>query len=110
MELFSNSSKNTVDEIILPTRICAPMVRYSKLAFRMLVRLYETDIAYTPMIMADSFSSSSAARDNEFTTNIGDQPLIVQFAANNVHDFVRYASANFLFLNSRELLYYFFNN
>ena len=107
MELFSNSSKNTVDEIILPTRICAPMVRYSKLAFRMLVRLYETDIAYTPMIMADSFSSSSAARDNEFTTNIGDQPLIVQFAANNVHDFVRYASANFLFLNSSELLYHY---
>ena len=102
MELFSNSAKNTVDEITLPTRICAPMVRYSKLAFRMLVRLYETDIAYTPMIMADSFSSSSAARDNEFTTNIGDQPLIVQFAANNVHDFVRYASVNFVILTDRQ--------
>lgn len=89
MELFSNYIKKDVDGFELPLRICAPMVRYSKLAFRMLVRLYDCDIAYTPMIMADSFSSSATARDNEFTTNSLDQPLIVQFAANNVHDFVR---------------------
>ena len=69
-------------------RICAPMVRYSKLPFRMLVRLYDCDLAYTPMIMADSFSSSAIARDNEFTTNTDDRPLIVQFAANKVDDFV----------------------
>ena len=78
----SNADENVV-------RICAPMVRYSKLPFRMLVRLYECDVAYTPMIMADSFSSSSNARDNEFTTNSEDRPLIVQFASNNVNDFVR---------------------
>ena len=74
----------------MPIRICAPMVRYSKLPFRMLVRLYDCDIAYSPMIMADSFSSSEAARDNEFTTNSMDRPLVVQFASNNVDDFVRY--------------------
>ena len=94
MELFSKYIKKDVDGFELPLRICAPMVRYSKLAFRMLVRLYDCDIAYTPMIMADSFSSSANARDCEFTTNSIDQPLIVQFASNNVYDFVRYVSNN----------------
>ena len=40
------------------------------------------------MIMADSFVRSEKARDVEFTTNEIDRPLIVQFAANNVSDFV----------------------
>ena len=66
-----------------PVRICAPMVRYSKLAFRNLVRLYDVDVAFSPMILADSFYQSQAARDNELTTNSADKPLIVQFAANN---------------------------
>ena len=89
MDLFNKNVSNDNRDLELPIRICAPMVRYSKLPFRMLVRLYDCDIAYTPMIMADSFSSSEAARDNEFTTNSMDRPLIVQFASNNVEDFVR---------------------
>ena len=89
MDLFNKNASNDNRDLELPIRICAPMVRYSKLPFRMLVRLYDCDIAYTPMIMADSFSSSEAARDNEFTTNSMDRPLIVQFASNNVEDFVR---------------------
>jgi len=40
------------------------------------------------MILADSFVQSSKARDNEFTTYKGDEPLIVQFAAKTVNDFV----------------------
>ncbi|KAF5304826.1 hypothetical protein FQR65_LT07843 [Abscondita terminalis] len=68
--------------------VCAPMVRYSKLQFRTLVREYNCDLCYTPMIMADSFCQSSKARDNEFTSSLSDSPLIVQFAANTVHDFV----------------------
>ncbi|XP_058115998.1 tRNA-dihydrouridine(20a/20b) synthase [NAD(P)+]-like [Anopheles ziemanni] len=69
-------------------KICAPMVRYSKLEFRNLVRSYGTDIAFTSMIMADSFCRSEKARLNEFTTNKDDTPLIAQFAANNVTDFL----------------------
>jgi tRNA-dihydrouridine synthase len=42
----------------LQVTICAPMVRYSKLPFRLAVRKWGTDIAYTPMIMADSFVNS----------------------------------------------------
>lgn len=67
--------------------ICAPMVRYSKLGFRMLVRKYGCDLACTPMIMADSFVQSKKARDSEFTTNHSDRPLVVQFASNNAKDF-----------------------
>lgn len=43
------------------------------------------------MILADSFVQSKKARDNEFSTSIGDKPLIVQFASKTVHDFVNAA-------------------
>ncbi|KOC60979.1 tRNA-dihydrouridine(20a/20b) synthase [NAD(P)+]-like [Habropoda laboriosa] len=72
-------------------KVCAPMVRYSKLQFRTLVRQYDCDICFTPMILADSFVQSAKARDNEFSSNEGDEPLIVQFAAKNVHDFLNAA-------------------
>ncbi|XP_028391331.1 tRNA-dihydrouridine(20a/20b) synthase [NAD(P)+]-like isoform X2 [Dendronephthya gigantea] len=62
-------------------RICAPMVRYSKLPFRCLVRRYGCDLACTPMIISDSFVQSVKARDSDFTTNLLDRPLTVQFAA-----------------------------
>lgn len=78
LELFENG--NIV-------KICAPMVRYSKLPFRMLVRKYNCDLAFTPMIVSNSFISSIKARDNEFTTCKEDRPLIVQFAADNAKDF-----------------------
>jgi tRNA-dihydrouridine synthase 4 len=62
--------------------ISAPMVRYSKLPFRQVVREYGVDIAYTPMIMADSFAQSAVARHNEFQAHSEDYPLVAQFAAN----------------------------
>ena len=65
-------------------KICAPMVRYSKLSFRRLVRMYGCDLAFTPMILADTFVASNKARDVEFTTCPSDRPLVVQFAANKV--------------------------
>ncbi|KAF5304739.1 hypothetical protein FQA39_LY09516 [Lamprigera yunnana] len=68
--------------------VCAPMVRYSKIQFRTLVREYNCDVCYTPMILADSFCRSEKARNNEFATTSSDFPLIVQFAAKTVHDFV----------------------
>ncbi|XP_786210.2 tRNA-dihydrouridine(20a/20b) synthase [NAD(P)+]-like [Strongylocentrotus purpuratus] len=69
-----------------PVKMCAPMVRYSKLAFRTLVRSYDCDLTFTPMIVCDSFLKSAKARDSEFTSNEGDRPLIVQFAASNAKD------------------------
>jgi len=43
------------------------------------------------MIMADSFVASEKARNNEFTSNTQDKPLIVQFAATNGTDFANAA-------------------
>ncbi|XP_042191106.1 tRNA-dihydrouridine(20a/20b) synthase [NAD(P)+]-like isoform X1 [Callorhinchus milii] len=62
--------------------ICAPMVRYSKLGFRTLVRKYNCELCFTPMIIASAFLKSSKARDSEFTTTYVDRPLVVQFATN----------------------------
>lgn len=59
------------------------MVRYSKLPFRKLVRQYNTDLCFTPMILAREFGNSEWARESDFTTSLDDGPLIVQFASND---------------------------
>ncbi len=51
-----------------PMTLCT----FSRLPFRTLVRKYDCDFAFTPMIMANSFVRSSKARDSEFTTNKGE--------------------------------------
>jgi len=64
-----------------PLAIAAPMVRYSKLPFRQLVRDYNVALAYTPMFVAKEFTRHPHARYTDFSTNKGDRPLIAQFAA-----------------------------
>ena len=54
----------------------------------MLVRKYDCDICFTPMILADSFVQSAKARESEFSTNKEDRPLVVQFAAKEIEDFI----------------------
>ena len=56
------------------------------------------DVAFTPMIIADSFNRSQYARDSEFSTTINqyDNPLIVQFAGS---DPVTIAQASYKVLN-----------
>ncbi|KAI8826928.1 uncharacterized protein EV422DRAFT_491240 [Fimicolochytrium jonesii] len=66
--------------------ICAPMVRYSKLPFRELVRGYGVDIAYTPMILADVYKHSQISRDHEYRTNKADDPVVIQFASSTPGD------------------------
>jgi tRNA-dihydrouridine synthase 4 len=58
---------------LLLVQIAAPMVRFSKLPFRHVVRSWGSDIVFTPMIMANSFVNSAKARDVEFTTNANDR-------------------------------------
>ncbi|KAA8914304.1 hypothetical protein FN846DRAFT_897013 [Sphaerosporella brunnea] len=74
-----------------PLFIQAPMVRYSKLPFRALVRDYSVDLCYTPMILAKEFVRSEAARRSDFTTALSDAPLMVQFGASEITDFARAA-------------------
>ncbi|CAH0728720.1 unnamed protein product, partial [Brenthis ino] len=82
-ELFYDARSNNTY-----VKVCAPMVRYSKIQFRTLVKNFGVDLCFTPMILADSFCQNAKARTNEFMTTVNDTPLIVQFAANNVDDFL----------------------
>ncbi|KUJ07538.1 FMN-linked oxidoreductase [Mollisia scopiformis] len=47
-----------------PLYAAAPMVRYSKLAFRETVALYGVDLTWTPMVLAKEFNRSLLARDS----------------------------------------------
>ncbi|KUI66489.1 tRNA-dihydrouridine(20a/20b) synthase [NAD(P)+] [Cytospora mali] len=73
---------------------CAPMVRYSKLAFRQTVHAYGTDLCWTPMILAKEFNRSSVARHSDFTfsTDGPQPPTIVQFGANSPVEIARASS------------------
>lgn len=73
-----------------PAYIAGPMVRYSKLPFRELVRHFNTDIVYTPMVLAREFVRNDIARISDFTTNDGDRPVIVQVGCNNVEDLLKF--------------------
>ncbi|KAK4178652.1 putative tRNA-dihydrouridine synthase [Triangularia setosa] len=72
----------------------APMVRYSKLAFRQTVHHYGTDLCWTPMILAKEFNRNKFARDSDFTiSTAGPQPpTIVQFGANVPQELARASS------------------
>lgn len=72
-----------------PVFIAGPMVRYSKLPFRQLVRDYQCDIVYSPMILAREFVRNENARLSDFSTNDSDRPLIVQLGVNNITDLIR---------------------
>ncbi|CRL05939.1 CLUMA_CG019118, isoform A [Clunio marinus] len=81
-DLFKNPSNGQYLKVV------APMVRYSRLEFRSLVRRYDADLTFSPMTIANSFCRSERCRQHEFTTNIEDTPMIVQFAANCSTDFL----------------------
>ncbi|KAI5838661.1 dihydrouridine synthase [Morchella snyderi] len=74
-----------------PLFIQAPMVRYSKLPFRALIREYGVELCYTPMILAKEFVRNQSARLSDFSTSSEDGPLVVQFGAHTVLDFAKAA-------------------
>ena len=53
--------------------VLAPLVRCSKLPFRHLCSLYETHITHTPMILAEEFSRSQAARVSDFSSSVNER-------------------------------------
>ncbi|KAI8910845.1 hypothetical protein EDD86DRAFT_127039 [Gorgonomyces haynaldii] len=63
-------------------KLCAPMVRYSKLPFRQLVQEYGCDLTFSPMILADTFRNSDIARKIEFNTH-KQENVIIQFASSD---------------------------
>ncbi|CAM9963401.1 unnamed protein product [Ectocarpus sp. 6 AP-2014] len=66
-----------------PTRIVAPMVDQSELAFRRLCRRYGSNLCYTPMYNSKCFAVSSAYRKSNFDPHPEDRPLIVQFCGHD---------------------------
>ena len=65
------------------TRICAPMVGGSELAFRILTRRHGATLCYTPMISSAKFPHDEQYRKDEFQTTSEDRPLVAHFSAND---------------------------
>ena len=57
------------------TRVCAPMVGGSELAFRLLCRRHGCDLCYTPMMYSAKFATDAAYRAAELQTCAEDAPL-----------------------------------
>ncbi|KAH8592399.1 tRNA-dihydrouridine synthase-like protein 4-like protein [Bisporella sp. PMI_857] len=66
-----------------PLYTAAPMVRYSKLAFRQTVAEFGVDLTWTPMILAKEFNRSGIARDSDFTISSTAPLTIAQLGVNS---------------------------
>lgn len=84
---------------------CAPMVRYSKLAFRQTVHRYGTDLCWTPMILAKEFNRNQVARDSDLTISTAgpELPTIAQFGSNSPLEFSRASTLVAPFVNGVDL-------
>ncbi|CAH0019451.1 unnamed protein product [Clonostachys rhizophaga] len=89
LKIFDTARKN--DKFLYA---CAPMVRYSKLAFRQTVHHYGVDLCWTPMILAKEFNRNTFARDSDLTVSTkGIMPhTILQFGANSPLELSRASS------------------
>ncbi|KAK1972737.1 dihydrouridine synthase [Colletotrichum sublineola] len=85
--------------------VSAPMVRYSKLAFRQTVHEYGTDLCWTPMILSKEFNRNKFARDSDLTisTRGVQPPTIVQFGSSSPLELARSSSLAAPYVNGVDL-------
>lgn len=65
------------------TKIVAPMVGGSELAFRLLCRRYGADVAYTPMMHSGEFARDASYRRRWLQSTGADWPLVAHFCGND---------------------------
>lgn len=90
-----HQSINFYRHIGSPKFISAPMVDQSSIAWRTMVRKYNVDLAYTPMINAKIFARSAKVRKGyiDWLNSDGlpypeDRPLIAQLAGDSIENLV----------------------
>lgn len=76
-----------------PKYVCAPMVDHSELAFRLLTRKYNCELAYTPMINSTVFINGVKYRDRWLKDLLPeiDSPTFVQFCGHDPEILLRSA-------------------
>ena len=75
------------DSVGAPTRVCAPMVAQSELAFRLLTKAHGAELAYTPMLHARQFVlAREKARHAQYDggrAGSRDRPLVAQLCGDD---------------------------
>ncbi|TID15024.1 hypothetical protein CANINC_004695 [Pichia inconspicua] len=81
------SGRELFNKLGRPTKIVAPMVDGSELAWRIISRKYGAELCYSPMLHSRLFSEDKKFRDQFICEMDGkpglDRPLIIQFCAND---------------------------
>ncbi|KAM0673344.1 tRNA-dihydrouridine(16/17) synthase [NAD(P)(+)]-like protein [Gurleya vavrai] len=81
------------DKLPKPVYILAPMVNNSNIAYRTLARRYNAHLTYTEMVHSMHFNNtkSDPQKNNWFTTDNSDRPLVIQICGNNSQEMLKAA-------------------